>query len=58
MAEAPFAVVSVIVGAGTVVSVLYIGVRVGTVTPGVSGRNITLAMSIWRIGPWFLVAVD
>ena len=56
--EASFGVVSVIVGARTVTSVFYLGVRAGTVTPELSGRDITLAASICRILPWFLVEVD
>ena len=50
-------VVSVIFRAGTVASVLYLGVEAGTIVPGVSRRNIALVASIWRIGPWFLVNV-
>ena len=42
-AEAFFAVVSVIVGDGTVSSVLYIGVGAVTVAPGVSGCDNALA---------------
>ena len=37
---------------------IYCGIRDGTVTLGVLGRNIVLAVSIWRTGPWFIVAVD
>ena len=36
---------------------MYRGVGAGTVVPGVLGRDIALAASIWRTGPWFLVAV-
>ena len=36
---------------------MYRGVGAGTVAPGVLGRDIVLAASIWRTGPWFLVAV-
>ena len=56
-AEASFAIVYVISGAGTVASVLYLGMVAGTVAPGVSVINIALAVSIWRTGPWFIVAV-
>ena len=35
--------------------VLYLGIRAGTVKPGVSGRNITLAEYIWKIRRWFIV---
>ena len=56
--EASFVVVSVVVGSGTVAYVIYIGVGTGTIAPGVLGRNIVLATSIWRTGHWFLVAVD
>ena len=50
-------VVSVIIGAGTVASVLYLGFRAVIVTPGVSGSNIALSTLIWRTGLWFIVAV-
>ena len=56
-AETSFAVIYVITKAGTVTSSIYLGVRFGTVAPGVLGRDITLAVFIWIIGPWFLVAV-
>ena len=35
----------------------YRGVGAGTVAPWVSGRDIVLATSYWRTGPWFLVVV-
>ena len=44
--EAYFTVVSVIVGSGTVASVLYLGVGYGTVAPGVLGRDLALAALI------------
>ena len=50
-------VVSIIVGAGTVVTVLYLGVGDKNVTPGILGRDIVLAASIFRNRPCFLVAV-
>ena len=50
-------VVSGIVISGTVASVLYLSVGAGTVTPGVSGHNIALVVSICRTRPWFLVEV-
>ena len=56
--EAFFVVVSVIFRAGTVASVLYLGVGAITVVPGVSGRNIVLAASICKTMPWFLVGAD
>ena len=37
---------------------IYRGVGDGTIAPGVSCRNIMLATSTSRNGPWFLVAVD
>ena len=55
--EASFAVVPVIVGAGTIASILYLGVGARTVTPGVSGQYIPLATFIWRTVPCFLVSV-
>ena len=55
MEEVYFTVVYIIVGSGTVTSVLYLGVGSGTVAPRVSGRDIALAALIWRTGPWFLV---
>ena len=56
--EASFAEVSTIVGARTVKSVLYLGVRSGNFKPGVSGHDIALAASIWRTRPWFLVVLS
>ena len=56
-AEASFAVVSVIVRSGTVVSVLYLGFGAGIVTPEVSVRNMVLSASIWRTELWFIVVV-
>ena len=50
-------VVYIFVRAGTIASILYTGVGARTVAPGVSGRDIVLAASIWIIGPWFLVVV-
>ena len=47
----------IIVGAGTVSYVLYLGAGSGTVAPGVLGHNIALAASIWIIVSWLLVAV-
>ena len=58
MAESSFAVVSIIVGSGTVASVLYLGIGAVTVLHGVSERNIALAASIFRTVLWFLVDVD
>ena len=58
VAEASFAVVSVIIESVTVASVLYFVVGAVTVAPGVLGCNIMLAASIWRNLPWFLVMVD
>ena len=55
--ESFFAVVSVIVGAITVVSIIYIGFGSRTVAYSVSGRDIALATLICRIWPWFLVSV-
>ena len=57
-AEASFAAVYVIVRSGTVAYVLYLGIGAGTVKPEISGRNITLAAYIWKIRPWFIVAMD
>ena len=37
---------------------VYHGVGAGTVAPGVLVRDIALAASTWRTGPWFLVTVD
>ena len=48
---------SVIFITGTVASILYFGSRAGNVACGISGRDIALSASIWRIGTWFLVAV-
>ena len=56
--KASFEVVSVIFRSGTVASVLYLGIGAGTVTPGVSGRNIALVASIWRTRPWFIVVAS
>ena len=56
--EASFAVVYFIFGDRTVVSVLYLGVGAGTITPGLSGHGIVLASSMWIIRPWFIVEVD
>ena len=56
-AEASFVVVSVIVGVGTVASVLHFGAGARIVTPGVLGCDLALASSIWRTGIWFIVAV-
>ena len=36
---------------------IYCGIRARTVAPEVLGSDITLAASIFRTGPWFLVAV-
>ena len=57
-AGASFVVVYIIVVAITVAFALYLGVGAGTVAPGVSGINIVLAVLIWKIGPWFVVAVS
>ena len=57
LAKASFVAVYVIVGAVTVMSILYIGVVSRTVAPGVLVQNIALATSIWIIVPWFLVEV-
>ena len=40
-----------------ILGLIYCGIRAGTVAPGVSGRNITLAASIWRTDNWFLLVV-
>ena len=56
-AEAPFAVASIVVGSGTVASVLYLGVGSGTVVHGVLGCDIALVASIFRTRPLFLVAM-
>ena len=48
---------SVIFRTGTVASILYFGSRAGNVACGISGRDIALSASMWRIGTWFLVAV-
>ena len=55
--EVFFAVVSVIVRAGTVASVIYLGIGARTIETGVSVCNIALAASIWRTGNWFIVTV-
>ena len=34
---------------------IYCSIRARTFEPGVSGRNISLAASIWRILPWFIL---
>ena len=57
MSEASFAVVPVIVGARTVLFVLYLSVGAGIFTTGVSGRDLALAASIWRTVPLFIVVV-
>ena len=58
MAVASFAVVSIIFGSGTVVSVLYLDSGSRIVTPGVLGHDLTLASSIWITGIWCIVSVD
>ena len=58
IAEASFALVSIIVVSGTVVYVLYLGVRAVIVTPGVLEHNLVLAASIWSSWTWFIVAVE
>ena len=40
------------------VGLIYCGIRARNVEPGVSGHDISLAVSIWRTWPWFLIAVD
>ena len=57
-AEASFAVVFIIVGDGTVASIIYIGVGDRIVMPRVLGRDLALASLIWRNGIWFIVVVD
>ena len=57
MAEVFFAVVYIIVRTGNVASVLYLGVGPKIVTPGVLGRNLSLAALIWRTKLLFIVAV-
>ena len=56
--EESFAVMFVIFGSVNVASILYVGIGYGNVVDGVSGRDITLTVFIWRIGPWFNVSVD
>ena len=56
-AEPSFTVVSVIVGDGTLVSVIYLGVEAGNIMYGVLGRNIALALLIWRTRLCFIVAL-
>ena len=56
--ESSIVLVYVIVGSGTVVYFLCLGVGSRTVAPGSLGRDIVLATSIWRTGLWFLVVVD
>ena len=55
--ESSFALVFVISGARTIVSILYLGVVSKIVMPGVLGSDFTLVASIWRTGAWFIVAV-
>ena len=57
-AGASFVVVSIIVVAITVAFALYLGVGAGTVAPGYTQTSPALAVSIWKIGPWFVVAVS
>ena len=40
-----------------ILGLVYCGVGAVTVAPGISVRNIALAASTWRTGPWFLVEV-
>ena len=46
----------VVMGIG-MLGLIYCGIRARTVAPEVLGSDITLAASIFRTGPWFLVAV-
>ena len=57
-AESSFLVLSFIVVSRTVASILYLVFGVGTVVPGVLGRNIALADSIWTTILWFLGVLD
>ena len=41
----------------SMVGLVYRGIGAGTVTHGVLGRDIAFAVSIWRTGPWFILAV-
>ena len=57
-AEASFAVVSIIVGSGTVAFVLYLVIRAIVFMYGFLGRDLALTLSIWITRIWFIVSLD